>query len=363
MPPIRRGMEWLEGRSRSFHAVLTLLLIAVIGVINFYAGPRVILSTLFLVPVVYAVWYLGFNYALLATSICLIPSALWRWEAGFFLDIPWSLFIPFLGRVGIFCFVIVVLAELKKMIRRQREAHADLLSAYGKIQQLARVKSDFAAQVSHDLRAPLAAMRESVAILLDGLMGEMSREQKECLEITRKNVDRLRRLIDAILDFSQMEQGKRAFHFASNDLRKDLGEAVELFRPLAAKKDVEIKIELPDEEIRARYDSVSIQQVINNLLSNAIKFIEKGAVAVGCSVKGTSVCAYVKDTGPGIAAENLGFLFKPFARLPPPDRRHHEGAGLGLAISKQLIERHGGKIWAESRAGEGTTFYFTLPRG
>jgi signal transduction histidine kinase len=124
---------------------------------------------------------------------------------------------------------------------------------------------------------------------------------------------------------------------------------------------VELRIDLEDAAIPLQLDKDSIHQVFDNLISNAMKFIGKGAVTIGAKIDGSFVRVFVKDAGPGIAPENLGRLFKPFGKLASPDGKHHEGTGLGLVISKQIIEQHGGRIRAEPRPGEGAVFYFTLP--
>lgn len=225
------------------------------------------------------------------------------------------------------------------------------------LKEAVKVKSDFTGMVSHELRTPLASIKEGVSVVLDKITGEINEEQKKYLGIVKDNVDRLNRLITAILDLQTLESGKMEFKLEDSDLNEIVKGIQDTMMPLSRKKGLVFELELCDNLPQAKLDRDKIIQVLTNLVSNSFKFTEKGSITISTSRGNNFIQVIVKDTGIGIKEENMQKLFQKFTQL----ERKVGGTGLGLSICEKIIEAHKGKIWAESEFGKGTAFYFTLP--
>ncbi|MCX5713541.1 MAG: response regulator, partial [Candidatus Omnitrophica bacterium] len=229
------------------------------------------------------------------------------------------------------------------------------------VQQALNTKTVFTSMVSHELRTPLAAIKEGISIVLDGESGPINKEQKEFLDIAKRNVDRLNRLISEILDFQKLEAGKMALKKEENDINDVVREVYGTMLSLVQNKGLAFIIK-PDADLpRIKFDKDKIIQVLNNLVSNAIKFTEKGSITVFTSRGDNFIRVSVQDTGPGIRSEDIPRLFREFEQLETGTDRKTGGTGLGLIISKEIIEGHKGKIWVESKIGEGSILHFVLP--
>jgi len=231
-----------------------------------------------------------------------------------------------------------------------------------KLKQMYVIKSEFTSMVSHELRTPLTAIKEGIAIVLDGSAGQVNDQQKEFLEMAKKNVDRLKRLIDDVLDFSKLESKRLEFKMRQSNINEVIKDVEKTQRVVAEAKSLYLKTELEPDMPLIEFDPDRINQVLANLVSNAIKFTETGGVTIS-STKDESqnvieVC--VRDTGGGMREEDLPKLFQKFQQLGGLNQRKTGGTGLGLAISKEIIEQHRGHIWAESEYGKGSAFEFTL---
>ena len=237
----------------------------------------------------------------------------------------------------------------------------DLTESKQKLEEALKVKSDFTSMVSHELRTPLTAIKEGIAIVLDGTAGAIGDEQKEFLEVAKRNVDRLARLINDILDFQKLEAGKIEFHRQENDINELVREVKKGMAPLAKQKGLDFTLRLDEAMPKIVFDHDRIFQVLTNLVNNAVKFTEKGSITIITGQSDNIVRVSVQDTGPGIAKEDIPRLFQRFGQLKAGVERKTGSSGLGLAISKDIIEHHQGKIWAESKPGEGVIFHFVLP--
>ena len=228
----------------------------------------------------------------------------------------------------------------------------------GALIEAMKVKSDFTSTVSHELRTPLTAIREGIALVLDGTTGAINAEQKEFLSLAKRNVDRLARLINDVLDFQKLQAQKMLFNIQEDDINELIKEVHSTMAPLADKKGLGFALKLEEGLPRVKFDRDRIEQVLTNLMNNAIKFTEKGSIVVASSRGDNIIQVSVKDTGRGVKVEDMGCLFQQFSQLEKINERKTGGTGLGLAISKEIIERHRGKIYVESEFGRGTTFSF-----
>ncbi len=235
---------------------------------------------------------------------------------------------------------------------------------YEQTKELDRLKSEFVAVVSHEVRTPLTSIKGSLELLSDDRFHKMPDPQKELLGICQANTERLITLINDILDFSKLEASKLPMTMEVVELRYALSEAVENIRSLAGMRKVEIELRVDDSTGSVEADAMRIGQVITNLVGNAIKFSpEGGRVEIFASGDESLVTVSVKDYGRGIAPRDQSRLFQRFAQLDSSTTRKAGGTGLGLVISKGIVEQHGGKIWVESAQEQGSTFSFSLPRG
>jgi PAS domain S-box-containing protein len=231
-----------------------------------------------------------------------------------------------------------------------------------KLTELNETKTKFVATVSHELRTPLAIIGESIEQMLDGISGEITREQKEVLDMAKDNIERLKRIINNLLDISKIEAGKIELKKEIVDIGLLAEGVASTFKPHASHRGIKIKITVPQEDLKAMVDRDRIVQVFTNLIGNALKFTMTGQIEVSAGGKNNEIECRVVDTGIGIKPEDLNKVFGKFEQFERDKKTGEKGAGLGLAIARELVEMHGGKIWVESEYGKGTTFVFTLPR-
>jgi signal transduction histidine kinase/DNA-binding response OmpR family regulator len=234
---------------------------------------------------------------------------------------------------------------------------------YERTKELDRLKSEFVAVVSHEVRTPITSIKGSLELLSDERFHKLPAPQRELLSICQANTERLISLINDILDFSKLESSKLSLNIEPIDVDKVLAEAVENIRSLAAQKEVTIDLTVDASAGQIEADPMRVGQVATNLLGNAIKFSpEKSRIEVFASGDPEKITVSVKDYGRGIAQRDLNRLFQRFAQLDSSTTRKAGGTGLGLVISKGIVEQHGGSIWVESALNEGSTFSFALPR-
>ncbi len=230
-------------------------------------------------------------------------------------------------------------------------------SSEEELKRALEAKSAFTSMVSHELRTPLTVIKESIHLMSKGLLGPINEKQQKHLDMERKNVDRLSRLLGEVLDYQALQSGKIKFNILPNDINEVIKEVCETMTPLAVKKGLEMTCETFEGCEKALFDRDRITEVLINIVNNAIRLTDSGTVKVRSEMKDGRVLVSVADTGPGINEADMPRLFKQFEQL----KRIPGGTGLGLAISKDIIVAHGGRIWAESKFGSGTVFYFELP--
>lgn len=224
------------------------------------------------------------------------------------------------------------------------------------------MKSEFISMVSHELRTPLTVIKEGIGIVQDGAAGALNPEQMRYLDLAKKNIDRLARLINDVLSFQKLDSKQLEIQIAENSINQLLGEIKETFAIMAKEKSLELSVDFEEGLSHIYFDRDMITQVLTNLVDNAIKAMEKGRITLKTRRFENSVRVSVEDQGPGIKKEDFPRLFKPFSQLTAGNERKPGSTGLGLAICKRIIDMHGGEIGVESVYGKGASFYFTIPR-
>ncbi len=228
-----------------------------------------------------------------------------------------------------------------------------------------RLKAEFAANISHELRTPLnliIGFSEMMAMAPQTYDGQsLPPAYRGDVQAIYRSAAHLSHLIDDVLDLSQIEAGRMGLVKEPIALAEVIAEAANTVSPLFEGKGLSFATRIPPDLPPLEADRTRVRQVLINLLNNAARFTDQGGVTLTASRDERDITVAVADTGVGIAPENLGRLFEEFRQVDGSTRRRYGGSGLGLAISKRFVELHGGRMWAESELGQGTTFYFTLP--
>lgn len=235
--------------------------------------------------------------------------------------------------------------------------------------RLERMKDEFISTVSHELRTPLTSLRASLGLMSSGALEQRPEKQQHMLELALESCDRLVKLVNDILDFESVEHGQLELHRARLEAADLLEQAADTARRGAAAAGIRIEVDPAPGAVHA--DQERVLQVLSELLTNAFKFSEEGTTVrlsahkmTAYAARGTehdSICFVVEDQGQGIPAEKLERIFERFQQGDASDTRPLGGTGLGLALCRRIVEQHGGRIWAESEAGNGSRFLFTLP--
>jgi PAS domain S-box-containing protein len=232
-----------------------------------------------------------------------------------------------------------------------------------KTQERNRLKSDFLANMSHELRTPMNAIMGFSELLIDKKVGELNAKQLEYLNDIHASGSHLLRLINDVLDLAKIESGKIELNIETFNIADAIEEVIQIVRPIANKKEVGLSLDLSKDIDMISIDKNKFRQILYNLISNAIKFNHpQGTIIIETALYNEdSFVMKVKDSGIGIAKENLKKLFIPFVQLDSGTARKHEGSGLGLSLTKNIIELHNGSISVESAEGKGTIFSVVLP--
>jgi len=246
--------------------------------------------------------------------------------------------------------------ELRKEMTDRARAEARIASILDEVEQM---KKDFVANVSHELRTPLTSIRGSLGLLASGVVGQLNEEATRVVDVAERNSIRLMSIINDILDFEKLDNGKVELNIRPFALRPILEQAVDTVRSVAAHDRIRIEVQTTDARVLA--DDARLAQVVVNLLSNAVKYSHRGGVVtLSVHVGSTWTEVRVKDRGAGIPAEAQRKLFQRFSQIDASDSRPKPGTGLGLAICTAIVEQHGGEIGVESALGEGSTFWFRI---
>ncbi|NIO71981.1 MAG: hypothetical protein GTN71_23890 [Anaerolineae bacterium] len=261
----------------------------------------------------------------------------------------------------------------EQLLNPWRELNRELAAANEKLKEADRLKNEFVATISHELRTPLNSIIGFTKLILNEIDGPLNELQRTDLTAIYTSSQHLLSLVNDVLDFSKIAAGKMELHKEMLDFREIVVGVMSTTLALVGDKDIEL-IEEVEEDLPTVYaDRVRIRQVILNLMSNAVKFTEEGSITLrakriteevkldGQRRTMPFILCSVTDTGMGVAEKDIPIVFEEFRQLDGSTSRQAEGTGLGLPISKRLVEMHGGRLWVESKVGVGSTFSFTLP--
>jgi hypothetical protein len=247
-------------------------------------------------------------------------------------------------------------------ITGRKKAEEEILQAKINAEASNRTKTEFLANMSHELRTPLNSVIGFADMMRSQVAGDINEKQAGYLSNISQSGKHLLNIINEILDISKIESGKMKLYKEDVLLVETYAEIIATLQHIASRKEIKLDVSPWPENEYAYADRAKLKQILYNLVGNAIKFTnEGGSVIIGTRNDGKFIHISVSDTGIGIAPDGLERLFKPFTQLESFESRTYEGTGLGLALSKELVELHGGKITAESEPGKGSTFIFTLP--
>lgn len=239
-----------------------------------------------------------------------------------------------------------------------------VLSDITKQKELEQLKSNFISNITHELRTPLVAIDKSIALILSKNAGEVSGAQEEFLTIAQRNIKRLSNMINDLLDLAKLEAGKTKMNIAPSAVVAVIDEAIEPLLNWAKTKSISIQKKIENGLPQVYIDTDKIIQVLTNLVGNAIKFTpNQGSIIINASPRGdtSEIVVSVQDDGVGIPQEDISNIFNKFYQAGERVASDINGTGIGLSIAKEIVELHGGKIWAESEKGRGAKFIFTLP--
>ncbi|OGS45753.1 MAG: hypothetical protein A2539_07920 [Elusimicrobia bacterium RIFOXYD2_FULL_34_15] len=280
-------------------------------------------------------------------------------------------------KIGVFCFCsrrqnvfseeIIRLAESVAgqvaVIVENARIHNQLKEINLELEKLNKIKNDFVSMVSHEMRTPLTAIKGFVHVVLNEDAGKLNDNQKKFLGIVKQSINHLNMLISDFLDLSKIERGLIALKLEKGNISDIVKKSIMSNINQIKEKEIELKVDIDDDIADIEIDNSRILQVFNNLISNAIKFTAKeGIITITVKDKGDYIVSSVSDTGIGIPNNEYNRIFEKFYQVDSSYTRSATGTGLGLFISKTIVELHGGNIWLESAVGQGSNFSFLLPK-
>ena len=255
----------------------------------------------------------------------------------------------------------ITLAAQVAVALQNANLYAEQLRTAARLREVDRLKSEFLASMSHELRTPLNSIIGFADVLLEGIDGSLNERMQEDVTLIRDSGRHLRQLISEMLDMSKIEAGVMELHYEQINVSLLAREIMANAKSLAMHKDLDIHLKVHPNLVHVEADRTRLTQVLLNLMSNAIKFTEEGAVTLSMEEEDGHLVASVQDTGIGIKEDDIPAIFEQFRQIDGSLTRKVGGTGLGIPISKKLVELHGGDMWVESEPGVGSTFWFTIP--
>lgn len=249
--------------------------------------------------------------------------------------------------------------DLEKIVNSRNK---ELQTALDDVKNISKTKSEFISAVSHELRTPLTSIKGYASILIAGKLGEVPEKVRLRLEKINTHSDNLVNLINELLDISRIESGKAEMKFMECDITRMVENVHDLLTPQMKDKNIHWVTKIDPNVPKLWLDPSHFERVFINLVSNAVKFTpEEGTISIAATLNDDIVNFGVSDTGIGISEQDIKRLFDEFYRVENKINQNVKGTGLGLALAKNIIEAHRGKIWITSEVGKGTTFHFTIP--
>jgi len=267
------------------------------------------------------------------------------------------------GQIGVAIDNARLFKNLVRSFEEVKEAQEKLGQAHQELKTLDTMKTNLLSNVSHELRTPLVSIMGYTDMIYREKVGPLNEAQKEYLDISLRNVDKLVTLIENLLDFSRLHRGMERPVFSMIDLAEVAKSSVQVVRPVADRRNIRVELKTPQEDVIVEGDKEKLSQVFDNLLSNAVKFNDNGGSVVVELRKDSADNAEVsvKDTGIGIPREALDKVFTRFYQYDSSSTRKYGGTGIGLSIAQDIVRMHGGRISVTSEVGKGSTFIFALP--
>jgi len=254
--------------------------------------------------------------------------------------------------------------ELQSQTEELITQQGELIEKTGEVEKANRLKSEFLANMSHELRTPLNAIIGFSELMLDGILGRVNSEQKQCLSDVLDSSGHLLDLINDVLDLSKIESGKLELDLENVNLKETMVILTRIMTPILTPRNQSLDVEIEDGLPPVYIDESKLSQVFLNLVDNASKYSPDGCTLKIEAVARDGWCQVsVIDRGIGIKKEDMEKIFEPFSRLDNCLVKIRGGTGLGLAVAKRIVERFGGQIWVSSKMGKGSRFSFTLPLG
>ena len=339
-----------------------------LGFLDHASGYEISFSIFYLIPISVAAWFIGTSAGL---AISLLSAVTWFLNDAVLGEHAYSHYlIPYWNafmRLALFAIVTIMLSRLRAGARRERAAHHELALSYSALDELRKqqllIKDQILSNVSHELRTPLTAVHQFVTILLDGLAGELDPQQKEYLEIARRNVVQLNEMIQDLLDATRADAGKLSVDPVPVELRDVITEVVRTLQSRAAEVGIALEYEAADALPPVFADAARVRQILINLIDNALKFTPSGGrVTVQTALRDEAYAQVsVSDTGKGIAPDVEEKLFQRLFQGARDSVASRQGLGLGLYICRELVTLQGGQIEVETELGRGSRFTFSLP--
>lgn len=275
------------------------------------------------------------------------------------------------GELSANSIIIRDITESKLLEEKMKSANIELSRSYSELENLQKtqiqLKNDFFSHVSHELRSPLTALYQFLSLVVEGYAGDLNAEQKEYLTIALQNAEQLKSMIADILETTRIDTGKLRISLSSIQLPELIQEVAAMYGSRVIGSKIELKLELQSNLPKIYADPIRVKQVLINLIDNAFKFTTEGSITVSAKLCDENqdknqdyVCIAVQDTGSGIAENEVAHVFERLFQCDNQPATSRKGLGLGLFICKQLVASQHGKIWVESKKGQGTTFFFTL---